>query len=355
MPDVSPTWPQVTPSDLPAILALELKAGNIPFLHGSPSTAKSAQGRAFAKEYNLKYLDIRMSQIQAEDLLGFPRINKDGPRPISEHVPFDFLPLEHTPIPEGYTGWVIGWDEANACKDDSVQAAMYKIWHEREVGVYNLHPNCMQMAMGNLVTDGAIAADLGSASATRVSHYVVKKCQASLLNYARSEQWDSRITSYLEWRPANANAFDPETFEGQMTFACNRQWENLNKVLKVDPKLPESPLALPMVISKLDEGVGRDFLAYCRYFEQLPKLKDVIAAPDHCIVPNEPGIQFATAASLAEAWTPTNSSAISTYMKRLGVEYQVVWFKELFHRNKSAASEPTLQPWKTKFAKDLFA
>ena len=120
MPDVSPTWPQVTPSDLPAILALELKAGNIPFLHGSPSTAKSAQGRAFAKEYNLKYLDIRMSQIQAEDLLGFPRINKDGPRAISAHLTFYFFPREHAPIPAGYSVWVIGWYEANACKCDSV-------------------------------------------------------------------------------------------------------------------------------------------------------------------------------------------------------------------------------------------
>lgn len=52
---------------IPLVIAA-LKAKLVPMLHGSPAVGKSAIVRQIAKQFNLKLIDLRLSQCDPTDL-----------------------------------------------------------------------------------------------------------------------------------------------------------------------------------------------------------------------------------------------------------------------------------------------
>lgn len=59
---------QVKPSQVKSILAKYLRAGLVPMLTGSPGEGKSSLIKDVAKEFNLKVIDVRLSQCDPTDL-----------------------------------------------------------------------------------------------------------------------------------------------------------------------------------------------------------------------------------------------------------------------------------------------
>ena len=100
-----------------------------PFLKGSPGIGKSDIYKQIAKRYQLKLIDVRLSQCDPTDLAGFPFLNGDK----ASYKPMDTFPLESDPIPAGYKGWLILLDEINSAAL-AVQAASYKLTLDRMVG-----------------------------------------------------------------------------------------------------------------------------------------------------------------------------------------------------------------------------
>lgn len=77
----------------------------VPMLVGSPGEGKSAIGQAIANMYNLKVIDVRLSQADPADLMGYPRIDDKTGK--ASYAPMDTFPLEGDVIPEGYSGWLV--------------------------------------------------------------------------------------------------------------------------------------------------------------------------------------------------------------------------------------------------------
>ena len=71
------------------LITTALKAKLVPMLHGSPAVGKSSIVKQIAKQFNLKVIDLRLSQCDPTDLMGFPYINgaKAG------YVPMDTFPI----------------------------------------------------------------------------------------------------------------------------------------------------------------------------------------------------------------------------------------------------------------------
>ena len=59
---------QVTPPEAREILSINIRAGLVTMMKGSPGTAKSALVKEMAKEYNLKLIDCRLAQCDPCDL-----------------------------------------------------------------------------------------------------------------------------------------------------------------------------------------------------------------------------------------------------------------------------------------------
>ena len=109
---------QVKISQATAMITKAIQAKLVPMMTGSPGVGKSQIVHQIAATYNLKVIDLRLSQCDPTDLLGFPHIegHKAG------YVPMNTFPIEGDPIPSGYSGWLLFLDEMNAASS-AVQAA----------------------------------------------------------------------------------------------------------------------------------------------------------------------------------------------------------------------------------------
>lgn len=336
---------QVKISQATSIITKYIQAKLVPMLVGSPGMGKSAIVHQIAKHYNLKVIDLRLSQCDPTDLLGFPTINGDK----AGYKPMETFPIEGDPIPAGYSGWLLFLDEFNSA-GTAVQAAAYKLILDRMVGIYHLHKNVAVVCAGNLETDNAIVTPMSTAMQSRLVHLELVVDVAEFTDWAAANDIDHRITDYIKFKPGNLYAFVPDHTD--KTFACSRTWEFANRVLKVTED--NDPDRLPMLAGTVSEGIAREFLGFCKIYENLPKMAQIIATPETIKVPDEPSILFALTGSISHNASADNLEQLMKYVVRLPVEFQVVTLKETVRRNKTILSHPAVQKWVSSSAANLF-
>jgi MoxR-like ATPase len=109
---------QVKASQAISMITAFIRAHLVPMLTGSPGIGKSQIIHQIAADYKLKVIDLRLSQCDPTDLLGFPNIKGDR----SGYVPMETFPLEGDTPPKGFNGWLLFLDEFNSASP-AVQAA----------------------------------------------------------------------------------------------------------------------------------------------------------------------------------------------------------------------------------------
>jgi hypothetical protein len=338
---------QVKISEAIPMVTAFIKANIVPMIHGSPGIGKSQIVKQIAEEYGLQMIDLRLSQCDPTDLAGFPQI--DAARQKAGYVPMDTFPLEGETPPKGYNGWLLFFDEANSASK-AVQAAAYKILLDRMIGQRKLHKNCGLVAAGNLETDGAIVEEMSTALQSRMAHIELVVDPQEWTNWAAENGVDHRISDYIKFKPGQLYTFNPDHTD--KTYACPRTWEFANRVLKVTDD--NSKMRLPMLASTLSEGVAREFFTFCKIYQDLPKLAQIMASPETVKVPTEPSILFALTGSLAHNATVDNFGPIMKFINRLPTEFQVVTLRETIRRNKAMMAHPSVQKWIADSAADLF-
>lgn len=325
------------------LITVALKAKLVPMLHGSPAIGKSAVVKSIAKQFGLKVIDLRLSQCDPTDLMGFPNINGSK----AGYVPMETFPIEGDPLPNGYGGWLLFLDEFNSAPP-AVQAAAYKLVLDRMVGVHNLHKNVAIVCAGNLETDGAIVQPMSTALQSRLVHLEVEVDAKEWNDWAHTDGFDHRVTSYIEFRPDHIYTFSPD--HSDKTYASPRTWEFVNQILKVSPITKAS---LPLLIGTIGEGVAREFFGFCQIHDKLPKIEQIIQAPNSVTVPTEPSIQFALVGAIAANATKDNCEALMDFIKRIPAEFQVVAVRSMIKRKPELIKAPSFAPWVTKMAADL--
>lgn len=326
------------------LLTTALKAKLVPMLHGSPGCGKSQIVHQIAKDFNLKLIDLRLSQCDPTDLLGLPTFTNGR----AGYAPMNTFPIEGDEIPRGYSGWLLFLDEFNSAPL-SVQAAAYKLVLDRMVGIHNLHKNVAIVCAGNLESDGAIVQPMSTALQSRLIHLEVEVNNKEWVDWANSKGFDYRITSYIDFRPDQIYTFSPDHTD--KTYASPRTWEFMNNLLKVT-KITRD--VLPLMIGTVGEGTAREFYGFCEIQDRLPKLEEIISKPNTIKVPDEPSVLFALSGSLAANATDENVSSLITFIGRMPAEFQVVCLRNLVRRNKSLLKNPAIIGWITKASVDLF-
>jgi hypothetical protein len=338
---------QVKISQAISMVTTFIKCTIVPMIHGSPGIGKSEIVRQIAADYGLFLIDVRLSTLDPTDLAGFPQI--DAARQKAGYVPMDTFPLEGEQPPAGYNGWLLFFDEANsACK--AVQAASYKIILDRMVGKTKLHKNCAVVAAGNLESDGAIVEEMSTALQSRMAHIELTVDAKEWVEWGASNGINHRITDFIKFKPGMLYTFKADHTD--KTYACPRTWEFANRVLKhTDDGAPER---LPMLASTLSEGVAREFVTFCKIYNDLPTPAQIILNPKEIRVPTEPSILFALTGSIAHNANQDNFSKLMEFVQRLPVEFQVVTMRETIRRNKAMMSHAAVQKWISDSATSLF-
>lgn len=320
-----------------------IRAGLVPMIEGSPGIGKSGLVHAIAKQYNLKVIDLRLSQCDPTDLNGFPTAH--GER--ASYLPMDTFPLEGDEVPEGYTGWLLFLDEITSAPR-AVQAAAYKLILDRMVGQRKLNKKLAIVAAGNKLTDGAIVEEMSTALQSRMIHFELEVDSNEWVDWADENTFDHRITSFIKFRPDLLYTFKPD--HTGKTYACPRTWEFADKLLKQSSEIP--PEDLPLYAGTLSEGVAMEFRVFTQI--KLPSIDSIAEHPTTTPVPQEPSVLFALTGAIAGHTNRDNASRLMQFVERLPIEFQVVTLRAVVRRHKDLLDIPAIQGWVAKNAQELF-
>jgi hypothetical protein len=347
---------EATPLQARQILADNIRADLVTFMKGPPSTAKSAMTASLADEYNMLLIDYRLAQCDPTDLLGFPQVDPVTGR--ARYAPMETFPLEGDELPinpktgKQYSGWLLFLDEFNSAGKE-VQKAAYKLLLDRMVGMFRLHPNVRIVCAGNREEDGALVEEMSTALQSRMCHLRLRPDHASFMGHIRSEEWDHRIISFLEFKPSLVYTFDPDKAEVEMTYGCYRTWEFIHKQLKNIPDVDTKENLLLLFSSAIGEGIAREFITYLKNFAKLPKIRDIISHPASARIPKEPGQLYALSGAIGVNADKTTISSLVQYTLRMAKEYQVITLRNVLKNDMSLMSEPALEKWAEENHKEL--
>ena len=336
---------QVKASQATAMITKYIQAKLVPMLVGSPGCGKSQIVHAIAEQYNLKVIDLRLSQCDPTDLLGFPTIMGDK----AGYVPMNTFPIEGDPIPSGYSGWMLFLDELNAAPT-SVQAASYKLALDKMVGIYHLHKNVAIVCAGNLETDNAIVQPMSTALQSRLTHLELVVDAKEWGDWAATNNIDHRITSYINFKPGNLYTFQADHTD--TTYACPRTWEFANRILGVVEE--GSKEMLPLLAGTISEGVAREFLSFCKIYKELATTAQIVTNPKGIKMPDEPSILYALTGSLSHNATAANFEALMEFVVRMPIEFQVVCLRETVRRHPELKTHAALKMWIANTSNELF-
>lgn len=324
-----------------------LLAGLVPFIQGSPGVGKTALVKAFAAQYNLKVLDTSASTMAPTDISGLPNLSGDK----AKFIPFENFPVEGDEIPEGFDGWLVFLDEFNS-GPKAVQAAMYKVVLNREVGLNKLHEKVMIVTTGNLATDRAIVNSLGTAMQSRLIHIEVEMesdqaRQEFLEDVVIAQKWDWRLAAYLAANPDAIHRFKSD--HNDKTFECPRTWEFMHYLLNgVEYTMDDNgnydmSEDTPLFAGAIGSGAAVAFVAFTRVFSHLPKLEDILADPEAVTIPHDRPIQFASMTSLVNATTKENFDKLTIYINRHVSEFRLIYFRSLMVTRPDLRGEPAFR------------
>lgn len=336
---------KVTPTVARELVIDCMNAGLVPLVKSSPGMGKSAIIHEIAKERNLKVIDIRLAQLDPVELNGFPNFVNGK----ATYAPMDIFPTTDTPIPEGYDGWLLFFDELTSA-NRSVQAAAYKILLDNMVGQFNLHPNAFKVAAGNLSTDKAVVSNMSTALQSRMVHINMGMDHKGWVEWAIANGVDHRVIAYANFNDTHLYKFDPDHTDD--TFACYRTWEFASKLIKNYPdEVPASKRAL--LAGTLSEGVGRDFFTFLEIYGKVVKLADVLANPGTLDLPDENGLKYATVSMLSNKITANNADKIIEYVTRMPHSFILLFIRMVYGADKSMVRVPEFAELIKSFKKHL--
>lgn len=327
-----------------------LSINKVPMIHGSPGCGKSAIAHIVAAKHNLKVIDVRLSQMESSDLLGLPNFYEDGTRQRARHVPMETFPLEGDPIPEGYSGFLIFFDEINSAARET-QAACYKITLDRMVGQEKLHPRVKIMCAGNLETDGAIVEPMSTALQSRLCHMELETDVKEWCEHAGARKFDYRLTSFIQFKPSAL--YDFKADHADRTFSSPRTLEFVSDYMLKYPNLDDED-ALPIVAGMIGTGQASELLNFCRIFGKIPTISDICIAPEQIAIPRDASIVFATIGMIAHFIIPGNAPQLIMYVRRLPIDMQVVCARMMLARDQTLLGETAMRDWVAAVSKYLY-
>lgn len=323
-----------------------MQAGITPFLSSSPGLGKSSLANQIARDFKLKLIDVRLSQRQSPDLLGLPHKTEIGR--------FTFLASEefpgiNDPIPHGYSGWLLFFDEFNSAPKN-IQAAAYQPVLDHVIGNLQLHPNCLVMAAGNKASDKAIVVNQGTAMKSRLGHLEIEFCPKGFMEHMVSTGWDHRVIGFHQFKPDYGHSFNPDSDDH--TFMCPRTWDFVNRF--ISGKKTED-ITLPGVAGLIGDGGAVEFCTYIKEYMALPSYSAVVADPKGIPLPKESSTAFAMTSMLVEHYQRADFDKLADYVTRLDPEHQFGFYRNVKLKDKGLT---TVQAFKnrirdlTKFATD---
>jgi len=227
---------ELTPSEAKKFITNALRIRKIPYIAGPAGIGKSDLNSQVADDFNLKLLDIRLSQKLPEDLTGLPIRNEATNK--AEYIPFDTFPMEGDKIPEGYDGWLVFLDELSSASDE-VWSAIYSLLLGHTVGGRRLHEKVLITAAGNRASDSAIARELPDTLITRLLCANMKVSPKDWLDWAAvpKHNVNTCVRDFIYKNPDHLMSMIPSSSREELeSYGTPRGWETVAKLSNLHEK-----------------------------------------------------------------------------------------------------------------------
>jgi len=252
-------------------------------LWGPPGVGKSQIVAKIAQQHDVKLIDIRLSQMEPTDLRGIPF--RSG-QMVEWSIP-SVLPDAERHGPSG----ILFLDEITSAPP-TVSAAAYQLILDRRLGEYRVPDGWVIFAAGNRQGDRGVTYAMPAPLANRFTHYEVEVHLDDWVNWAYSEDIDTRVIAFLRFRPDLLFSFDPA--HNPIAFPSPRSWEYAHRALQ---KFDRTDLLADALQACVGQAAGLELKTFVDNMAQMPDIDAIIAGQD-AEVPNGIDLQYGVAAAL---------------------------------------------------------
>jgi len=309
------------------------------FIWGSPGIGKSDSVRKAASNLGIDVIDVRASQMDPVDLRGIPTID-----PVTKQTTWatpDFLPTSGKGI--------LFLDEMNSAPP-SVQAALYQLILDRQLGDYKLPDEWICIGAGNLDTDRGVTNRMPTPLRNRFAmHMQIEVSVDDWKKWAAQNNVEPQLIAYINFKPENLYQFDPATDE--KAFATPRSWSFVDKWMKATNSIDE---VMPFIQGAIGEAVAIDFKTYLTLYSQLPDINKIMKGEKVEFDDTDPAVCYALATAVGHHMNNKNvKHAVAFLQDKLSPEYGVMGIKYALEKTPTLYKEKPIMDWAAK-NKSLF-
>ncbi|AHM04608.1 MoxR-like ATPase [Roseibacterium elongatum DSM 19469] len=237
-------------------------------LHGRPGVGKTEIVQTLARQVGADLHDLRLTTIEPQDLRGLPFYDHAAGRTVW-YRPEDLPDDPARPA-------ILFLDELTAAAP-TLQPTVYGLLQERRVGRHRLPDSVFIVAAGNMVEDGAIAYDMGTALSDRLIHMIVQAdAEDWLKTYAAAAGIHPAVAAFLRARPDLFETTEDALRRGQ-TIACTpRSWARVSRIMQA---VPDRQTRQVMVAGTVGEAAAAEFALIADEIEASVHVAEMLETP----------------------------------------------------------------------------
>ena len=306
------------------------------FIHGSPGIGKSYIVADIAKSKELELVDIRLSQLDPVDLRGIPSIKEDQ----TVWMPPVFFPKD--PDSEG----ILFLDELNSAPP-SVQAAIYQLVLNRQIGEYILPEKWRIICAGNRVSDRGVVFRLPTPLANRMVHLNLQARFEDFKLFALKEKLHHFIIGFLGFRPDLLSSEPVVEDDANPAFATPRSYHMLSNILKATEDIRS---IYSIIYGTIGYSAGVEFVSYLKVYESLPDIAAIYEG-HYPKVEMQPALLYALVSALVEYYDSSegHKEHLFAFSEKLPTEFGVMLIKDIIVKDESLALHEAFEKWLEKY------
>ncbi|MFW5641663.1 MAG: AAA family ATPase [Roseicyclus sp.] len=237
-------------------------------LHGRPGVGKTELVQTLASRKGAELYDLRLTTIEPQDLRGLPFYDHDAGRTVW-YRPED-LPDDPT------RPAILFLDELTAAAP-TLQPTVYGLLQERRVGRHRLPDSVFIVAAGNMVEDGAIAYEMGTALSDRLIHMIVQAdADDWLKSYAAGAGIHPTVAAFLRTRPDLLETTEDALRRGHAIACTPRSWTRVSHIMHA---VPDRAARGVMIAGTVGEAAAAEFALMADEIEAAVQVGEMLATP----------------------------------------------------------------------------
>jgi hypothetical protein len=327
----------VKPTRIISVLKQLLKQRWPAFLWGPPGIGKSSVVKSVALAADLSVIDLRASLLDPTDLRGIPTIQNGE----AVWCPPSFLPRA-TDRPG-----ILFLDEINAAPP-LVQASLYQLVLDRQIGEYRLPEGWSIVAAGNRQTDRAVVFRLSSALANRFIHLDFESDIDDWRAWAIAAGINPLVVGFIATRPELLCGIPGDA----VAFPTPRSWEMISDVVRAHGDDIES--CWDVIPGIVGEAAAIEFQGYVSRAIREEDLRKIVSSPKTAPIPESMSDIFAMTSWFAYHNKEKEvRTAGAVLLSRIPPEFAVILARDLLKASPTLVIEPGYKDFIKKHGKLL--